>query len=93
MFTKPVALDQGLLLVHSRESRADAAIHMFFVGYDLGTVWIDNHGQVVDHCLARSWRPFYAPTRPARYVLEINPARLTEFHPGDQIRFEALPLD
>ena len=88
MFTKPVASDQGLLLVQDRENRLDASIHMFFVNYDLGTIWLDGRGMVVDRCLARRWRPYYAPARPARYILEINPSRLAEFLPGDQVQFE-----
>jgi uncharacterized membrane protein (UPF0127 family) len=92
MFTSPISFDRGLLLVQPRENRIDASIHMFFVNYDLGTVWIDNSDCVVDRCLARRWRPYYAPSRPARYILEINPARLDEFIPGDQLHFENLSL-
>ena len=87
-FRKRIAPEGGLLLVQKRDSRLDAAIHMLFVFTDLAVAWIDGSGVVVDTCLARRWRPFYVPRRPARYVLEMNPDRLQDFHPGDQVAFE-----
>ncbi|MDD5370001.1 MAG: DUF192 domain-containing protein [Anaerolineaceae bacterium] len=91
MFTRQLPRDAGLLLVQDRENRVEAAIHMFFVGYNLGTVWLNTAGEVVDRCLARAWRPFYMPSRPALYTLEIHPDRLSEFKPGDQVLFEHAP--
>ncbi len=87
-FRSRIDPDAGLLLVQSRDSRLDAAIHMLFVFTDLAVVWINDSGEVVDTCLAKRWRPFYAPSRPARYVLEMNPVRLADFHPGDRVSFE-----
>ena len=87
-FHKSLAPDEGLLLVQTRESRLDAGIHMFFVFMDLGIIWINNARDVVDTCLAQAWRPMYFPKHPARYVLEISPARLKEFHVGDRLNFE-----
>ena len=81
-------MQRGLLLVQKRDSRMDAAIHMLGVFFDLGIVWINEAGQVVDTCLARSWRLAYVPKQPARYILEIHPDRLSEFNIGDQVRFE-----
>ena len=80
-------VDEGLLLVESKDSRLDVSIHMLMVFMDLGVVWINNDCQVVDRVLAKSWRPAYFPRRPARYVLEINPQRLKDFEIGDRLRF------
>jgi Uncharacterized ACR, COG1430 len=74
-----------------RDSRLDAAIHMFFVWIDLAVVWIDSANQVVDVKLARRWRPFYMPQGPARYVLELNAAQLNDFKVGDRLSIETLP--
>lgn len=87
MFRRELSPDQGLLLVQPRDSRLDSSIHMMFVWLDLGVVWVNAAGQVVDTCLALSWRPVYLPRRPARYVLEIVPERLGEFQVGDQVVF------
>ena len=45
-------------------------------------------GKVVDLQLAKSWRPFYAPSQAASYILEIHPDRLVEFDIGDELGFE-----
>jgi len=88
MFRNSIDLDAGLLMVHDRESRANTAIHMFFVGMDLGVLWLDSSRKVVDKKLAKSWQPLYTPATPAKYVLEFHPARLAEFKLGDFLNFE-----
>jgi uncharacterized protein len=88
MFRSSLAPDKGLLLVESRESRLETAIHMLFVFMDLAVIWINSEKVVVDTVLARAWRPAYAPHLPARYILEIHPARLNEFKIGDQVEFQ-----
>ena len=88
MFRSSLASDQGLLLVESRDSRIDTAIHMLFVFMDLAVIWINSEQVVVDTVLARAWRPAYAPHRPARYILEIHPQRLNEFTIGDHVEFQ-----
>lgn len=79
--------DEGLLLVGRRESRADAAIHMFFVFFSIAAVWLDRNGQVVDAQLARPFRPLYVPRAPARDLLEGPPTLLERVGIGDQLRF------
>lgn len=87
MFRSSLAVDAGLLLVETRDSRINTSIHMLFVFMDLGVVWINSEKIVVDTVLARAWRPAYTPSRPARYILEIHPSRLDEFKVGDQVEF------
>lgn len=84
-FRKTLALDEGLILVESRESRVDTSIHMLFVWTDLAVFWLDSHLRVVDKTLAKAWRPFYAPAHPARYTLEMHPSRFSDLEVGDQI--------
>lgn len=80
--------NEGLVLVESRDSRIDTSIHMFFVWTDLAVAWVNSQNEVVDTALARAWRPFYAPARPACYVIEFHPARHGDFQPGDQVAFD-----
>lgn len=87
-FRRTLDANEGLLLVGRRESRTDAAIHMFFVFFPIAAVWLDRNGSVVDAKLARPFRPFYAPTAPARDVLEGPPSLLDRVAVGDQLRFE-----
>ena len=93
MFRKRIAFKEGLLLVQKRQNRLDAAIHMLGVWTDLAVVWLDEEQKVVDRCLARSWRPFYIPQRPARYILELSPERLADFEVGDELHFETFISD
>jgi uncharacterized membrane protein (UPF0127 family) len=86
-FRRGLGDDEGLLLVGSRESRADTTIHMFFVFFPIAAIWLDSHGRVVDAQLARPFRPYYAPRAPARDVLEGPPALLEQVRIGDQLHF------
>ncbi|MEN6409005.1 MAG: DUF192 domain-containing protein [Anaerolineaceae bacterium] len=93
MFNKGISLEEGLLLVQPYETRADAAIHMLFMNYDISVIWMDKNSIVVDSMHAKRWFPFYMPNQSAQYILEIRPERLAEFRIGDQIRFEEAALD
>jgi len=86
-FRPRLALDEGLLLVGTRDSRLDSSIHMFFVSFDLAVIWINSKMQVVDKVLAKSWRPAYFSKQPARYVLEVHPDRWDDFQIGDTVQF------
>lgn len=80
--------DQGLLFVTGRESRAGSSIHMFFMLFSIGVVWLDANGTVVDKKLAKPWRPVYASIKPAQYYIEANPTILDRVQVGDILRFD-----
>jgi uncharacterized membrane protein (UPF0127 family) len=88
MFQKELDPDHGLLMVQQRESTTNAAIHMFFVGMDLGVIWLDTTKKIVDIKKAIRWRTIYTPQSPAKYILEVHPSRLPEFNIGDILSFE-----
>ena len=92
-FRQSLPTNQGLLLVQSRDSRADSSIHMLGVFMDLAVVWINSEEQVVDVRLARRWRLAYIPQRPARYILEMASERIDDFRVGDRIKIEKASLD
>lgn len=87
-FHPRLALDEGLLLVGTRDSRLDSSIHMLFVSFDLNVIWINSNMQVVDKIIAKSWRPAYFSKQPARYVLEIHPERWGDYEIGDTVQFK-----
>ena len=86
-FRRRLAPDDGLVLVEKRDSRAATAIHMLFVFFDLGVIWVNDAGLVVDKALAKPWRLSYVPAAPARYVIEGHPRLLAETAVGDPIQF------
>jgi uncharacterized membrane protein (UPF0127 family) len=87
-FRSHLALDEGLILVGTRESRINSSIHMLFVPFDLSVFWINSNMQVVDKVLAKSWRPAYFSKQPAKYVLEIHHERWGDFEIGDRVEFK-----
>jgi uncharacterized membrane protein (UPF0127 family) len=90
MFRRALATDEALLLDEKTDSRAAAAIHMFFVPFAIAAVWINSRGCVVDKVLALPWRPFYAPRAPARFTLETHPDFLDRINLDDELEFESL---
>ncbi len=90
-FRRRLGNDEGLLFVEPAESRVGTAIHMFFVFFPIGVVWLDSEGVVVDSVIARPFRPYYAPRAAAKYFIEGPPALVTWVQPGERLRME--PLD
>ncbi len=80
--------DEGLLFVTGSENRANTTIHMFFMFFSIGVVWLDSKGKVVDKCFAKPWRPAYAPKSPAQYFIEAKPGILDKVKIGDVLRFD-----
>ncbi len=80
--------DEGLLFVTGSENRANTTIHMFFMFFSIGVVWLDASGKVVDKCFAKPWRPAYAPKSPAQYFIEAKPGILEKVQIGDVLRFD-----
>lgn len=88
MFRKSLGQHEGLVMVQPRSDRMDAAIHMFFMNFDIAVIWADENLRVVDSQIARRWRPAYVPSSSALYVIEIHPDRLADFKTGDQLIIE-----
>ena len=88
MLSSQIPKNHGLLLVQSKESKIDSAIHMFFMRFDIAVVWIDNCRNVVDVRLAKRWHPLYLPNKPAKYILETHVDQLGNFSIGDKLNFE-----
>jgi uncharacterized membrane protein (UPF0127 family) len=80
--------DEGLFFVDRSESRTNTTIHMFFMLFSIGVVWLDASGKVVDKCLAKPWRPAYAPKLPAQYFIEARPGILERVQIGDVLRYD-----
>lgn len=86
-FRRALAPGEGLVLVEKADSRVNAGITMLFTFIDLGVIWVNDAGQVVDTTLARPWRLSYLPQAPARYAIEGQPAILKQVQVGDRLRF------
>ena len=87
MLRKSIQESEAILLDEGKNSRLNTSIHMFFMRFDIAAIWIDSDMTVVDCLIAKTWRPYYAPQKPARYILEANPNQLIHFQIGDRIEF------
>jgi uncharacterized membrane protein (UPF0127 family) len=85
-FRRSLPPNWGLLLVQQRESKMDAAIHMFMMWIDLAVVWVNSQNHVVDVRPAYRWKSIIIPQAPAMYVLELPLARLNDFQIGDEVK-------
>lgn len=89
-FRRTLSAGEGLVLVEGKESRVNTSIHMLFVFCELGVIWVNEAGEVVDKVLARPWRLSYIPGLPARYVIEGEPEILDKVRVGDRLVFEEI---
>lgn len=80
--------NEGLLFVYDREGRTSTAIHMLFMFFSIGVLWLNKDGQVVDKKLAKPWRISYVPDAPAQYFIEANISILERVEIGDTLRFD-----
>jgi uncharacterized membrane protein (UPF0127 family) len=78
---------EAIILVHPDEGVFLSSIHMFFVFFTIGAIWIDGMGRVTSAQLARPWRPYYRSPTPAQYVLETTPDFLARISVGDELNF------
>lgn len=89
-FRRTIPAGEGLVLVEGKESRVNTSIHMLFVFFELGVIWVNDAGEVVDKVRARPWRLSYMPRLPARYVIEGQPEILERVAVGDRIDFQQI---
>lgn len=86
-FRRAWTAGDGLVLVENSDSRVNTSIHMLFVLFDLGVLWVNDAGQIIDTAVARPWRLSYVPQAPARYVIEAHPDIVSQVAVGDTIIF------
>jgi uncharacterized membrane protein (UPF0127 family) len=88
MFKKDLRTKEGIILVESHESRLNTAIHMLLMNFDITVLWLDKNMVVVDKSIAKKWRPFYMPKKPAQYVVELHHAHFNNYAVGDKLILE-----
>jgi len=87
-FRRNLKPGEALILVKDKDSVANSSIHMFFVFFPIAAIWINSKGKVTSAQLAKPWRPYYASSEPASYVLETSPEILDKVTIGDELDFE-----
>lgn len=93
MFRRALRSQEALLFMEQVESRALVTIHMLFVFFPIGVIWLAADGTVVHKVLALPFRPYYAPGVPAQYYLEAAPEILAAVTVGERLSIPAIGLD
>ena len=87
-FVRSLDAGEGLLFVTGSDNIVSTTIHMLFMFMEIGVVWVDSSGKVVDKKLAKPWRLAYAPAKPAQYYIEANTSVLDRVNIGDVLTFD-----
>lgn len=88
MFRRKLNPAEALLFEEKKESILGASIHMFFVFFPISVIWLRADGSVVDTTVAKPFRPYYAPSAPAKYFLEGPLFMMDSVKIGEQLFFE-----
>ncbi len=88
MFRQTLEPNQALVLAENSESIINTTIHMMFMKFDIGVLWLDQNKRVVDTRHAFPWKLAYSSKTPAKYVIELHPTQLPSHKIGDQLTFE-----
>jgi uncharacterized membrane protein (UPF0127 family) len=89
-FRRKLESGQGLVLVEKSEGRLGSGVTMLFTFLDLGVIWVNSKGEVVDTVHAKPWRLSYTPNAPAQFAVEVDPSLLKIIKIGDHLRFTKL---
>jgi len=90
MFQKEILATEGLLFINNSENRIDAAIHMFFMNFDISVFWINQENIIVDKIIARKWHAIYIPRYNAKMILETHLDNFNLFSIGDTVIIEKI---
>ena len=97
MFRRRIDEDEALLfdfkgegrMASRRETPSGSAIHMFFVFFPIACIWLNEDLEIVDKVIAKPFRPFYAPKRQTRYLLECHPKVFSKVAVGERLSLSA----
>lgn len=87
MFRKSIPFDTCLILSERYESIINTSIHMLFMRFDIGVLWLSKDLTIVDKRIAKKWHLAYFSRVPAQHVVELHPHQLANFSTGDKIIF------
>jgi uncharacterized membrane protein (UPF0127 family) len=89
-FRRRLEPGEGLVLVEKNEGKLGSGVTMLFTFLELGVIWVNSEGVVVDTAHAKPWRLSYTPKAPAQFAVEVDPSLLESIKVGDHLRFAKL---
>ncbi len=88
MFERADNFDYALVFELPRESRLGASVHMFFVFFPIGIVFLDSEKKVVDKAVLKPWMLNYTPKKAAKYFVELQPEKISEIKLGEKLEWK-----
>ncbi|MEM4257022.1 MAG: DUF192 domain-containing protein, partial [Candidatus Diapherotrites archaeon] len=85
MFESKEKFDYALIFVLEKESRIRASVHMLFVFFPIGILYLDKNKKVREKAILKPWRLNYTPKKPAKYFIEIPLEYLRKVEINDKI--------
>jgi uncharacterized membrane protein (UPF0127 family) len=64
------------------------SIHMLGMRFPICIAWLDDQGKVVHSTVAKPWGLYYGSPKPAWYVLEAHPDRISDLGVGVAVKWE-----
>ena len=87
-FRRALAPDEGLLFEEATESRLGTSIHMFFVFFPIGVVWLAADGTSSMPSAPKPSAPTTRPKRPRSTSLEARPTCSSWVEIGERLTIE-----
>ncbi|MEN6436694.1 MAG: DUF192 domain-containing protein [Anaerolineaceae bacterium] len=88
MFQKDIKPLEGLVFDEFKDTKVNTAIHMLFMRFPIGVLWVNSEKIIVSKTYAKPWKLMYTPEKPARFVIEVHPEVLNYYQVGDKIIFD-----
>lgn len=88
MFEDVKKFNYALIFEFPSESTLGASLHMVFVFFPIGAVFLNSKKEVVDKTILQPFTPNYTPKKPAKYVIEMPSEKINKIKIGDNINWE-----
>jgi uncharacterized protein len=71
IFEKPDHFNYALIFEFSKETRHKASLHMMFMRFPIGVLFLNKEKKVVDIAELKPWQLNYTPKQKAKYAIEM----------------------
>jgi uncharacterized protein len=88
MFESKKKFDYALVFEFTQKGTTINAIHMLFVFFSIDAVFLNENKKVIEiKKNLKPWTLFYAPKKPAKYLIELPEGKSNEIKLNDEIEW------
>lgn len=85
MFENKGKFDYALVFVLKNKSKIEASVHMLFVFFPIGIIFLNEEKKVIEKVMLKPWTLNYTPKKPANYFIEVPTKYLNKVKINDKI--------